>query len=57
VAVNIMTNTPYTLTKATFSANTTGAGQIAKYTIRIYPEHTITVGGGVLIVYPSQIGV
>ena len=26
VPVRIMTNTPYTLTKATFSANTTGAG-------------------------------
>ena len=57
IPVTIMTNTPYTLTKATFSANTTGAGQTAKYTIKIYPENTISIGGGVLIVYPSQIGV
>ena len=57
VPLTVMTNTPYTLTKATFTANTTGAGQTARYTIKIFPEHTISVGGGVLIVYPSQIGV
>jgi hypothetical protein len=52
-----MTNTPNTMRKAEFSANTTGAGQIAKYTIKVYPEYPIAQGGGVIIVYPSQIGV
>lgn len=55
--LTVMTNTPYTMTKATFTANTTGAGQVAKYTIQIFPEHVISKGGGVLIIYPSQIGV
>jgi hypothetical protein len=55
--VTVMTNTPNTMKKAEFSANTTGAGQNAQYTIKIYPEYPIARGGGVIIVYPSQIGV
>jgi len=51
--VTVMTNTPNTMRRAEFSANTTGAGQNARYTIKIYPEFPIAQGGGVIVVYPS----
>jgi hypothetical protein len=53
----MMTNTPHTLARATFQPNTTGAGQFAAYSIIVYPEHTVGAGGGVLVIYPSQLGV
>ena len=51
------TNTPNTISNVQFTPNTTGAAQFASYNIVIYPNHTINSGGGLLIVYPAQIGV
>ena len=51
--VTIMTNTPHTISNATFSANTTGAGQVAAYTIQIFTENKVSAGGGLLVIYPS----
>jgi hypothetical protein len=40
-SLTVATNTPYTLSRFNLTQNTTGAGQYAKYTIKIYPNHTI----------------
>jgi hypothetical protein len=51
--LTIASNTPYTLSRSSFTANATGAGQHAKYNISFDPEHDIEINGGIYIVYPS----
>ena len=55
----VITSIPHSIQSnlTSFVPSVVGAGLLSTYTIEMSLEHTIEAGGGLLIRYPSQIGI
>lgn len=54
-SLTVSTSTPAQMTTASLAQSDTGAAALSRYTLTFTPLHDIEAGGGILIVYPSQI--